>query len=1183
MINIDFINGTVEDFTVVLSNRNLDKQGQILNVKDFNYKGNLSSAHEISFSVYKEVNGKQEKLWNDIYDLKLVWIKEEDRYFQIEVSKSESSNIVKKIVGTSLGEAESSQTQIRNTEINTELDIDRDDYVVTKFFNPENPQASLLHRVLSVMPHYSIKHVDRSLWDIQRTFSIDGTSVYDFLVGECAEQFGCLFQFNSNERSISVYDLNTVCNECGHRGEYLDYCPECGSDDLKYYGEDTTIFVSTENLTDEITFDTDVDSIKNCFRLKTGDEIMDAAVISCNPNGSAYIYYFSEEQKNDMPEELRNGLNNYDNLVESYSEEYQTLSKELYECIDQVLYYQSGMMPDVEIPEVNATTEAAKLTEENLSPIGLSKVSEFTTVNTVNSALKNFAKVFVKSGFVKIEVETSVFTYVGRDDKGFYYGNWVGKFKVTNYSDEEDIAYSETLSIRVTDDYDSYLNQKILKNISSNNTDDDSVFKVLEIKELKNFKKAIELYCYKRLESFADAIQGVINVLIEENQGRTDSEYYQEIYTNYYNKLQACQEEMNKRSATIKEYEDRQVEIIERQTEIKKILDLQTFLGDDLYKLFCAYRREDTYQNENFISDGLDNEEIFAKAEEFIEHAKKEIVKSGEYQHTISSNLYNLLLMEEFAPIKDKFDLSNWIRVKVDEEVYRLRLISYEINGNSLSNINTEFSELTKIANGVNDVRNILSKAQSMATSYQYVSRQAEQGKKAQDTISNVEKVGVDSSHVNIMNSPEQETIFGKYGILCRTKDETGEYSPEQSRITNNVWAFTDDNWKSVTLGLGKHDYFYYDDNKVLQKETGYGLSSRFVSAGHVWGSQMIGGEIYSENYSLASDSDFGTGTYFDLNQGSFSMAGGRIVYDGGDELLMRGVNITWEDIKDARENVSDITKDVITQDYVNELGITSSSVSSTDGTDKCDVKSGYVFFYKDDILYGAIGSSSLVTAENTLTSTVIRNYSDVIVFSQDESTCYVINPSNRELTNSLYTDNHYFNGTGRFTDTLTIPKLKFSIGGANIYGSEYLDEKYINVDGVLSVNNDLICNGDIYKVIKTETDEIINIKTLGANETYLVDFGSSSIGSNGSKTITINSTLLKVIDTEFSYQVFITPSSAQSYIDEETIDYETGYHNMFIDTSNSQMYVNKNSNSFTVYGKKNTYFDWMICIKQNV
>ena len=923
MIKIDYINGTVEDFTVVLSNRNLDKQGQILNVQDFNYKGNLASAHEISFSVYKYVDGVETNLWREINNLKIVWVKELDMFFETRISLAESTNIVKKITGISLCEAELSQTPIRNTEINSEDDIARPDYVVTKFYNPDNKEGSLLHRILSVVPHYSIKHVDKSLWDIQRTFSIDGTTVYDFLMGELAEQIGCLFQFDSKDRSISVYDLCTVCGDCGYRGEYLDICPECGGKNLYSYGEDTTIFVSADNLTNEVTFDTDVDAIKNCFFLKTGDEIMDAAVIACNPNGSAYLYYFSEEQKSDMPDDLRNGLSDYDALVESYSEEYQQLSQELYKCIDDILYYQSGMMPTVEISEVNATTEVAKLTAENLSPVGLSMVNDYTSTATVNSALKNFAKVFVKSGFVKVEIESGVFTYKSVDENGHGYGTWVGKFKVTNYSDEEDIAYSEEIIIEVTDNYETFLNQKVLKNIANNNTDDDSVFDVLGIDDLENFKQALTLYSYNRLESFADAIQGVINVLIEENQGQSDSTYYGQLYTPYYNKLQACQIEMNVRATTIKELEDRQTEIIKRQSEIQSALNLQNFLGDDLYKLFCAYRREDTYQNENFISDGLTNAEIFAKAKEFIELAKREIVKSGEHQHNISSNLYNLLIMEEFSPIKYKFELGNWIRISVDDEVYRLRLVSYEINGKSLSNINTEFSELTKTACGVNDVRSILSKAQSMATSMPYVAKQAEQGKKAQESIVNAEKEGFNSAHMNIMNSPEQETIFGKHGILCRTKDETGEYSPEQSRITNNIWAFTNDNWKSVTLGLGKHDYYYYDDKGNLQKTTGYGLSSKFVQAGYVWGSQMIGGEVYSENYSLTS------GTYFNLNDGKFSLGGGKITYDGKD-ITLSGVTLKWEDLSDAPTNLSYFTNDAGFQTSEQVTTITENTLSTT-------------------------------------------------------------------------------------------------------------------------------------------------------------------------------------------------------------------------------------------------------------
>ena len=268
MINIDFINGITEDFTVVLANRNLDKQGKISNISDFVYSGKLNAADEISFNVYKFWDNKEEKLWDEIYDLKLVWIPEAKQYFQINITKSESDCKIKKVTGTSLCESELSQTTIRGIEINTESDIDRDDYVVTKFYDPDNESGSLLHRILSIAPHYTIKYVDKSLWNIQRSFSIDNKSIYDFFIGECSEQIGCIFQFDSIDRSISVYDLYTVCNDCGYRGEYLDICPECGSTNLYSFGEDTTIFVDSENLTDEITFETNTESIKNCFKMK---------------------------------------------------------------------------------------------------------------------------------------------------------------------------------------------------------------------------------------------------------------------------------------------------------------------------------------------------------------------------------------------------------------------------------------------------------------------------------------------------------------------------------------------------------------------------------------------------------------------------------------------------------------------------------------------------------------------------------------------------------------------------------------------------------------------------------------------------------------------------------------------------------------------------------------------------
>jgi hypothetical protein len=869
-------NNKAQEFTIVLSNRNYKHYGQLNNVDNITYKGNLNSADEISFQIHKVTNENIEPLWDDIIDLKLIWVKEINKYFEIRVSLNDSTNdIIKSITATSLCEAELSQVNLYEIEINTEDDIDRDDYVVTKFYNPDNVEGSLLHRILDKVPHYTIKHVDESLMNLQRSFSIDGTSIYDFLTGECSEQFNCLFIFDSTDRSVSVYDLYTVCNDCGYRGEYNDICPECGSTNLKYYGDDTTIFIDKENLTDEVVFETDVDSIKNCFRLQAGDDDMTAAIVNCNPNGSSYVYYISDEQKKDMSQELVEKLNSYDELYNSYTEQYAEIMSNIYDCIDMILYYESEMMPDIEHADVTAETEAAKLTVSNLSPLGLSSVTTATSTATVNSALKNYAKVYVKTGYVKLEIDSGEFTYVGTDSDGNNYGTWYGRFKVTNYSDEEDIAYSDYLNIKVYDLYSEFLDQKIKKNISSDDDDDGSIYDVLEIEDLTKFKEALTLYCLNRLTSFYDAIQGAIDILIEADQAGTSADLYSTLYLPYYNKLQACQSEIDARQTTIDEYASKQDTLETQKKEIQKVLDFESYLGEELFLEFSAYRREDTYSNDNFISDGLNNDEIFENAQEFLDTAKKELFKSAERQHSITTTLHNLLLMDEFKPIVNNFEVGNWIRIAVEDNIYRLRLTSYEISFNNLQTINVEFSDMTKTANSMNDIKSILSNAQSMASSYSYISNQANKGDEAQGNIQSWIKNGLDSALVQIKNNDNEEITYGKHGLLARSYDDiTDLYSDEQLKITHNILAFTDDNWKTVKTALGKHNYTHYNGSAFVTG-IGYGLSSEFVQAGYVSGSQIIGGDIYSENYSST------TGTHIDLDNGNFSFAGGKLKYDG--------------------------------------------------------------------------------------------------------------------------------------------------------------------------------------------------------------------------------------------------------------------------------------------------------------
>lgn len=972
--------GNPEPPTILLANRSGNILGQLdVETESIDMSDKFNDASEFSFTLYKYVDDKITNLWDKVVDFKLVYCKEWDEWFEIAVELDESTETIKTVFCTQLEKAELSQLNLYNIEINTEKDIERDDYKICILYDGEDKEASILNRLLKdKAPHYFIVHVDATIAKIQRSFSFDGTSIDDALQ-EIAEEIGCVFIYHSYKdedgilrRTISVYDLQQTCNSCGHRGEFTDVCPKCDSTDITYgYGEDTLIFVTSDELaSDGIELTTDTGAVKNCFKLEAGDDLMTATVRNCNPNGTDYIWYFSNSMKEDMSDELVEKLKSYDtlyqyhysdmeydidanllskfnNLVDKYStynedlqkikvpiKGYSSLTNALYNTIDLELYLRSALMPSVKMSGTTAIEQASLLTSSALSPVAVANITT-ASLATMNSAVLAIAKIIVKPTY-KIQVNDSE-TY-NQNSKRY----WKGNFVITNYSDEEDTATSSVITVEVNDDLETSLKQQIEKALNKENTDDMSITGLFK-KEYNDFCAELKKYALNPLIGFRDACQTCINILIEQGVGDEEEDLYDGLYVPYYNKMGAIESEIKIREDEINiilgvyDIDGKlisnglQAEIEKCQEETKNELDFEKYLGEKLWLEFCSYRREDVYSNDNYISDGLNNTEIFKKAMEFFEVAEKEIFKSSELQHSISTTLNNLLAIPKFKKLIEHFKVGNWIRVRVDDMIFKLRLLEYEISYGDFDNISVEFSDVVKIKDGVTDVRSVIEQAKSMATSYSSVKRQATQGNEAKDTLEDWSSGGLNSALVRIIGNDHEDVKWDKNGLLCRSYDDVTEtYSPEQFRLTHNIMAYTTDNWETVSAALGKHDYVYYDDNKAKQTATDYGLTAKFVTAGYVNGSQIIGGEIYSQNYTST------TGTYLDLNNGTFSWAGGKIKYDG-DNVILNGVNLTWEDIDDAPTKVSafendadykngiqvtQITKDTVTAPYIKTLNL---------------------------------------------------------------------------------------------------------------------------------------------------------------------------------------------------------------------------------------------------------------------
>ena len=672
-INIKFDSvGNPETPTIILANRNGNKLGQLkVDTKSIDLSGKFIDASEFSFTINKYYDNKLTPLWDKIVDFKLVHCEEWDTWFEIKVELDEETKSVKTVFCTQLGQAELSQIKLYDVEINTEKDIERDDYKISILYDENEPKASILNRVFEKAPHYSIIHVDDTIKRIQRGFSFDDDSIYDSCQ-KIGEEIGCLFVFPSNsdnngdiQRTVSVYDLQQNCNSCGHRGEYTDKCPKCGSTNIKYgYGEDTLIFVTADELAaGGIQLVTDTDSVKNCFKLEAGDDLMTATARNCNPNGTDYIWYFSDGFKEDMSNELVEKLESYDRLYKEYHDEYvseldadllrayntlvkkysaynqdlETISTPIkgyaplmnayYNAVDLSLFLESGLMPSVEMSGTSAVEQAELLTSSSLSPVAVADI-DTVSLTTANNAVLAMTKVIVKSTY-KVQVNTSELINSG-DAK-----IWRGNFIVTNYSDEEDTAVSSAISVVVNGDLETFIRQKVDKALNKEDTDDLSVSGLFK-KEYDDFCDELKKYALNPLVSFRDACQACIDILIEQgvgsddswssNEAGSESNLYENLYEPYYDKLTAIESEIKIREDEINVVSGAydldgnlatnglKTNIEEHISQIQNALHFEDYLGNELWLEFCAYRREDKYSNENYISDGLNNAELFKRA-----------------------------------------------------------------------------------------------------------------------------------------------------------------------------------------------------------------------------------------------------------------------------------------------------------------------------------------------------------------------------------------------------------------------------------------------------------------------------------------------------------------------------------------------------------------------------------------
>ena len=925
---------TIKPATLLAKKRNGEIIGQIKYTNlQFSFVG--KGLDEISFQVHKKVDNVECSFWDKLQGMLIVDYVDYGQ-FEATFTINDADETIKNCTAVSL-ETELSQYTLHeeahyNDEqaITTPLAIDKGDdgkYIPLMICNTQKPDHSVVHRILKdkaphwnvgrVSPYLNVNGIVYETNGFQREFNFEGKTIYAALQ-DIQEECNCLFTFDTYNRLIDLWNIEECVFEKATKkvvdGAYYSngklYDKDANELSSKQYGHaegignDTNIFVTKKQLAQDFTINEDKDSVKNCFYVKGGDDVMTNIVAAANVTGDNYIMMFDQFQYDDMPQSLVEKIKNYQELLKSKSEEFYKVGgifiydpscsykPETQSCVnkngkiltdaiynprynwvyvldnyayqydnnvydrydaivepakyeikkdtglyvqrcqlnDRIDWLKNSKFPNTQMDDTTAETQFNLLVNwfNSSTPPKLIDGSEFcqkviiqntcseTAFSHVTSTVQTVLGVICDSRY-DIDVLTGdeyelTCTTINAE---YPDGIWQGHISIKNNADETD-KYEGDIAIDIhyvapsdIDQSKDYLEQKFNIALAKmdiadldyyDKTDDEliSLFHQYNYNSLCSFKKAFASCCdtldsiYPKSDSISDVLSNSYYKL------RDRYHHLKELITPYNDNLYA----------EIQKLETSLSDITEQINSFRSQFNMRTYLGEDDYKLFRSYIREDEYSNENYTSEGLNTYQTLEKAKELLDVANTEIKKACVLQRTVSANLNNIFALDRYNKLYDDFAIFNYIRAEIDGMIYKLRIVQLDYNMDDLGTLSVKFSDSVTYTDGtISDLQSMKQAVSDISTSFASTTYQAKQGANAMSQFHNLYNEGINSTDFVVKNSTDEEVVIDSNGINCKSQNDIGMYGLHQCRVIGNGVYLTDDGWATspkAAIGLMK-------------------------------------------------------------------------------------------------------------------------------------------------------------------------------------------------------------------------------------------------------------------------------------------------------------------------------------------------------------------------------------------
>lgn len=302
MSGIDIINPNF-DFELILCKPNKQEVGILSTAKINSLKKQIDDINSLTFSVSNVVkdrftrNNVKNLIYDEIHEERLINLGED--YYVIK-------SIDETIEGYKTKDIEAYSLEYKLKRINLTLE----NVTIVLFKDDIKTNEISILDLLKTETGWKYGHVD----DIVRFDIIDNKNIakvrwqesisdnwYSFLTETIADIFSCVIKFDTKNKTINLYSIDTL-------------------------GENTGLYLSDDNYIKSIKKQSNTENIVTRLSLTGKDEI---DIRSVNPTGKDYIENYSYFIDNDdMSEELVSALNKYQKIIDDNQIQWSTLAKQ---------------------------------------------------------------------------------------------------------------------------------------------------------------------------------------------------------------------------------------------------------------------------------------------------------------------------------------------------------------------------------------------------------------------------------------------------------------------------------------------------------------------------------------------------------------------------------------------------------------------------------------------------------------------------------------------------------------------------------------------------------------------------------------------------------------------------------------------------------------------------------------